>query len=332
MFESIFVEEDVYSLDYVQQILKRFPKAQVNKIKSVESIWGRVKKPYLHKRDRLNLFLGVKKGTLIKEAPDAYGTKGDPHYYFIHSYNCIYECQYCYLQGYFNTPDIVLFVNHQDIINEMKQVLQKHPQQKVWFHAGEFSDSLALSSITKEWSLYWDFFEQHPNALLELRTKSANTKLIEDLPPLSNAITSFSLMPEESSKKFDLKTPSTELRLKAISRLSQHSHPIGIHFDPIIYSENFKQDYKLLLDQLEQSIPLSSIRYFSLGVVRFTKDVFREVQNNYPDSEVVYQEYSKSFDSKIRYPKAMRSWILSGVKEELIKKGVCADKIYLCME
>ena len=44
----------------------------------------------VQKRNNLNLFLAKKRGTLVKEAPDAYGTKGQKHFYFISSIDSTY--------------------------------------------------------------------------------------------------------------------------------------------------------------------------------------------------------------------------------------------------
>jgi len=330
MFEKILVEKEILHNQYTQHILNKLNTSAPIIIDKLDNHWGKVKKPYLQKRTNLNLFIGKKRGTLVKEAPDAYGLDGAPHFYFIHSYNCIYECQYCFLQGYFNTPDLVLYVNHDEIINEISKTLQKHPN--AWFHAGEFSDSLALNHITNEWSEYWQFFKLNPKAKLELRTKSVNIKNILTLEPLKNVLLTFSLSPQDPSKEFDLKTPSTKVKIKAMRKLSDSNFQLGVHFDPIIYSDDIEKNYNTLITELLDNVNLELINYFSLGVVRYTKDVYRQVKINYPTSKLHSHPYIKSFDNKIRYSKPMRNWLLSSVKEILLSKGVPESKIYLCME
>lgn len=332
MFETIFIEDHLKGNQKAQDIISRFKGSEVKFIDRYDNFWGRVKKPYLHKRTNLNLYLAHKKGQLVKEAPDAYGLSGEKHFYFIHAYNCIYECEYCYLQGYFNSPDVVLFLNHDEIKEQMKEKLNENPGQKVWFHAGEFSDSLALSHITGELEEYWEFFKHNPNALLELRTKSVNAKKLEKLTPLPNAFVSFSLSPEKTAKNIDLKTPPTKLRLKTIKALRDKGFEIGIHFDPIVYSEDVFELYDELIDQLKQTGDLSKLGYISIGVARFTPDVYRETKRNYPKSSMFGAEFIKSENDIMRYSRPMRNWILNNIKERLIRAGAPADKVYLCME
>lgn len=334
MFSKIFIENSLKDNTKALEIINRFKNAEVIHIDKVEDIWGKVKRPYLQKREDLNLFLGEKNGQIVKEAPDAYGTPGAPHYYFIHAYNCIYECNYCYLQGYFNTPDIVTFLNHQDIQDQIIEIynLARTKQDEVWFHAGEYSDSLALSHITGELDLYYDTFKKIPGAILELRTKSANIRSLLKKEPLSNVIISFSLSPKDKIKNNDLLTPGLTHRLKALKSLHGAGHQVALHFDPIIYSDNLIEEYQELLEEVKEAIPLHKIKYLSLGVVRFTKDVYYEVLKNYPESEFAIQDLKMAEDKKMRYPRAIRMWILGSILDLCISAGIEKDKIYYCME
>ncbi len=333
MFHKIFVEHQVAGHRETGRILAAFPRTPVQFIDKVEEVFERVRKPYLQKRTTLNLFVGRKAGQLVKAAPDAYGRSGEPHYYFIHAYNCIYECEYCYLQGYFNSPDLVLYVNHDEIIAEIRRVAATHPPgETVWFHAGEFSDSLALSHITLEWAQYWEAFESLPDARLELRTKAVNIRSIRSLPPLPNVVITFSLSPPDVARRYDRGTPSLMARLKALSALAQRGFRLGLHFDPIIYTENFLTQYRDLLTEILQRVPEAQIEYISLGVVRFSKNSYREFVRNYPRSELLSAEFVKSADGKVRYNRPMRLFILRNVQRLCGDAGVAPQKVYLCME
>lgn len=333
MFKRIFVEEEVLAQPRTQNILNHFKTIEPEIIHRVDDYFGRVKKPYLQKRDNLNLYVGKKRGSLVKEAPLAYGMGSDPHYYFIHSYNCIYECQYCYLQGYFNSPDLVFFVNHEEIGEEIKRLsLEVHPEKRPWFHAGEFSDSLALSHLTQDIPFYFKLFKDLPNSFLELRTKSANVRdlLLEE--PLENVIVSFSLSPEKRSKKTDLKCPPLSTRLKAMAKVADKGHRLGIHLDPIIWDESFESEYQQLILDLAKTIDISKVHYVSIGVVRFTKEVYRQVELNYPESDLLAMEFIKPEDGKVRYPRPLRMKILNTVEGMLLNAGFSSSQVYKCME
>lgn len=337
MFKKLFIEKDILNTHYVKNLISKIPHQEILPIESYQKHFAQSKKPYLHKRSTLNLYLASKIGSLVKEAPDAYGTYGEPHYYYVHAYNCIYECNYCYLQGYFHSPDMVLFINHEDIIQEMHKVMLSNQQliqsgKKIWFHAGEFSDTLALSHLTQELDIYYNFFKENPSAMWELRTKSVNIKEITKLEPIPNMVTSFSLSPEKVAKENDLKTPSTNARIKAIQKLQQMGHLIAIHLDPIILTNDFKQEYESLLTQLKKIIDLTKVQYVSIGVVRFASDVYAQVKKNYPETKYLHREFITANDGKIKYPLPIRNWILGTVKDICIQNGLTEQQIYLCME
>src|SRR5690606_29818284 len=150
--------------------------------------------------------------------------------------------------------------------------------------------------------------------------------------PSDNIFVSFTLSSVEGAKAFDYKCPSITHRLNAIKQLVEHGYYIGIHLDPIIYHEGFETEYEQLLLKLKKNLPDEKLGYISIGVVRFTKDVHKEVLKNYPESSMHKQDLVKSFDGKIRYNRTMRMWILNTVKNLCINNSYSEEKIYLCME
>lgn len=333
MFETIFIEEKLVNEQRTKNILKRFPKSDQQIIRHFDDVFGKVKKPYLHKRESLNLFIAAKRGELVKVAPEAYGFSSEPHYYFFHQLNCIYECEYCYLQGYFNSPDIVLFSNYEEIGQRIQQIVKESPiGQKPWFHSGEFSDSLALSQLTGEWPYYFKLFKTLPSAFLEIRSKSVNVKPLLDLEAIPNIIVSFSLSPQAHTLEYDKKTPPFSKRLEAIKKLVAKGYNIGLHFDPLIYSDDFKEQYSNCIREVAEALPNSQCQYISTGVVRFTKDVYREFQSSYPRSKIHASTLEHSFDGKVRYPEKLRFAMMDFVKQQCIENGFSAEKVYLCME
>jgi spore photoproduct lyase len=334
MFDKVFVEKKYIKSEAVVSILKKIGKDSPIEIDKVENHFGKFYKPYLQKRTNLNLYLGEKKGNIVKEAPPAYGKKDAPHFYFIHAYNCIYECEYCYLQGYFKSPDIVLYLNYQEITSDIENKILSFPENKdIWFHAGEFSDSLALSHLTDELTHYFGLFQKYPQAHLELRTKSSNYKKLLNFTPLENVVISFSLSPREQSKTIDRKTPGLDSRLKAIKALQDHGYKIGIHFDPIMYTSSVYNEYKELLNNIiTQNINIDKFEYISLGVVRFSKVAYQEFLKNYPTSSIHKNEFVTGEDQKMRLLKPIRKEILSRVKKLVASYLKNSEKIYICME
>lgn len=333
MFKRVYVERNIFYTPQVQQILYRTHPSPVRVIDSIDDVFECVRKPYLLKRNDRQLFLGIKKGKKLRLSPEFYGQSQDPHYLLLHTYNCIYECVYCYLQGYFKSPDIVFYINYQDFLSEIEKVVgEDSSSESIWFHTGEYSDSLALSHISGDLPLFFDLFKNLSSARLELRTKSVNLKSLIDIEPLPNVITSFTLSPQPWIDLFEFKTPSLRSRISALSKLSCIGHSVAVHLDPIIYQENFKTAYLTLLKELLNEVPADRLEYISLGVIRFTKQVFLQIKRHYPDSTLLAAEFVNNKDGKIRYNRPTRMALLKTVKALCIDLGIPENKIYICME
>ncbi|MFO1479206.1 MAG: hypothetical protein U1F40_03280 [Turneriella sp.] len=332
--DRLYVERAAEQWPATNEIIKKLEPLETVSIEDYQDLFSRRKTDYLEKRNTRNLFIAVKRGAMVKEAPPAYGYGlSDLHYYYVHAYNCVYECEYCYLQGYFSSPDLVFFVNHGDALEEMQQIAAAHRGKKrVWFHAGEFSDSLALSHISGELLYYWKFFQDNPDTWLELRTKSVNLSVLRSLPPLPNVVVSFSLATEPQAAAYDRETPSVEQRLAAMQRLRDMGFRLGIHFDPIIYAEDFADKMQVIAGQIRKVVGYGAIEYISVGAVRFAKDVYREARSNYVDSQMFARHFIQGADTKMRYIRPLRLHLIETAQAMLKKHGCPEEKIYICME
>ncbi len=332
-FEHVFVEKQLRNDPYAKALLQKLKHLPVTEIESYDSTWGKVRVPYLDKRKGLKVFIAKKKGQLIKQTPPAYGTSDGIHYYFIHAYNCPYECQYCYLQGYFQTPHLVFFVNHDEILDEMQKVVdQEKSQQNIWFHAGEFSDSLALSHLTNELPTYWKFFLKNPQSFLEIRSKSANISALLELPSAPNIICSFSFSGPDQIQRYEKGTAPFKARLSSLEKLAKMGHSIAIHFDPLVYQEHWREDFTKALNALATRGLVSKIRYCSLGVIRFPQDIAQQVEKNYSDSDLFNSPMETSSSGMKRYPYPLRRAFLREIYQLCLSSGFQERQLYFCME
>ena len=65
--------------------------------------------------------------------------------------DCIYDCEYCYLKGMYPSANIVIFVNIEDIFEELHRMLSEHP---VYLCVSYDTDLLAFEAMTgyvREW-------------------------------------------------------------------------------------------------------------------------------------------------------------------------------------
>lgn len=341
LFRNIFVEKDAKKYSLTDDILKKLGGKTIE-IENLDDVFGAVKTPF--GKEKLDLFLATKKGKLVKEAPPAYGlskNKKDRHYYFFHCFNCIYHCHYCYLQGYFNSPDIVVFVNRQDIFKAIEEIIDqsKLKKERPFFYSGEFSDSLALSELTNEVHDYLTFFSKQPKGHLELRTKSVRINPLlnyaKKKSPPSNVVIAYSLAPEKSIKRYEDKTPSLKARLSALEKLVTAKYDVALHFDPIIHDQDIDiaKSYGELMEKIA-SIPniLPKIKYISLGTLRFTSNAYREIKKNHFLSPMFVTPMQRFSNNMKQYDKKLRQKIFDELEAIIAKHHFPPEKVYRSME
>ena len=83
----------------------------------------------------------------------------------------------------------------------------------------------------------------------------------------------------------DNKTPSIRRRIRALNKLVNHGWKIGLRFDPLIFYENWKKDYKELFSSIFGTIDVKSIHSVSCGPLRFPKKMYNKIFKLYPEEK-----------------------------------------------
>ena len=232
------------------------------------------------------LILAKKDGKKLHEIPKNFGIGGDKNYYFSHMLNCIYDCEYCFLQGKHMSAHYLLFINYEDFFLEIKKKLKINNSQKNYFFSGYDCDSLALDGITGFVDYFLPIFKKNKNAVLEIRTKSIQINKILKYKPFNNCVIAFSFTPENISKLVEHKVPSVKKRIDAMKKLVEKGWKIGLRFDPIVPACNFGKIYEELFKKIANSIPEKNIHSISFGMMRFPKKMFKKIIKENNDTKI----------------------------------------------
>ena len=232
--------------------------------------------PVFHNlKDRTAIVYANKKGELLRKTPNNYTPNGSYGYSILGQYNCIYDCSYCFLKGYFKSFNPVVFLNFEDYFKAIDEVIKRDKTRPLYFYAGTFSDPLALSFASDFLiGLIEHFGRLEDNVFLEIRTKSDMVGEFLNLKAYKNVIFAFSLSPESVIERYEFFTPSLEKRKMAIKQLDSKGFRIGIRFDPIIV--DYLDDYDVLLDFVKSIKHLHSVE---VGFLRFDKNDYKNMLN-----------------------------------------------------
>lgn len=286
MIQTIYMEEAIRQHPRVLEICARFPKAQIIGCARFTEVFNPKAQNFRLQKHQPALILAEKYRRFVLKAPDGYGIGAGKNYYFSHMLNCLYDCRYCFLQGMYQSAHYVLFVNYEDFQHEIRQICMENPDESLYFFSGYDCDSLALEPVTGFVEDFLPVFPELGNAWLELRTKSTQIRSLLDRNPLPRCIVAFSLSPEAIAAKVEAGAPSVAKRIDAMFKLQMQGWPLGLRFDPLVYTGDFRLHYRQLFEQVFERIDPESIHSVSLGVFRLPESNYKKMHKLYPQEKL----------------------------------------------
>ena len=226
---------------------------------------------------------------------------------------------------------MVLYTNTNEMFKELDEVLNQHPKTLYRIGTGEYTDSLILDHLTSFTQIVVPYFASQNNAFLELKTKSDIIENLEGLEHKGRTIVSWSLNAEPIIRSEEKNSCSLDDRLKAAYQCQRWGYKVGFHFDPLIYYPGWEDDYKKVVEKLLRTINPASLCWISLGCFRFIPKLKPIIKKRYPESRILYQEFIRGLDGKMRYFKPIRIEMYTKMAE-WIKSYDSKMFIYLCME
>ena len=287
MIETIYIENQVKNHFRTKKILSKLNKnVDVIYCDHYGEIFNIKSQNFRVQKNKPALILAKKDGKKLHEIPKNFGIGGDKNYYFSHMLNCIYDCEYCFLQGKHMSAHYLLFINYEDFFLEIEEKIKQNRHQESYFFSGYDCDSLAFDGITNFVDCFIPIFKKNKNAILELRTKSTQIQKILKHKPIDNCIVAFSFTPENISKLIEHKVPSVKKRIIAMKNLANKGWKIGLRFDPIVPACNFGKIYEELFKKIANSIPEKNIHSISFGMMRFPKKMFKKIIKENNDTKI----------------------------------------------
>ncbi|MFQ5545474.1 MAG: radical SAM protein, partial [Acidiferrobacterales bacterium] len=266
MIHTIYIEREIADYPRTREICDKFADAARIQCERYGEVFNPKAQNFRLQKQRPALILARKHDGMVLKTPEGYGIGGNHNYYFSHMLNCIYDCRYCFLQGMYRSAHYVLFVNYEDFETAIVSKISEANGEIIWFFSGYDCDSLALEPITGFVEHVLPLFARHPNAFIELRTKSTQVRSLLRTEPLPNCVVAFSFTPKEISAALENGVPPVEKRIDAMVRLQRQGWRLGLRFDPMIYHEDYQAHYRRLFTDLFRRLDTERLHSVTLGV------------------------------------------------------------------
>ncbi len=329
---KILLEEAARDYPMTRRILARLKGVPVEVIRNREALntSGRDRAAWLPEA-KTTLLLAVQKGPFRRPCPGTRDYICCGYHVLQVTLNCPMDCTYCVLQGYVNVLAITIFVNVEDLLEELEARWIEHPDLVWRLGTGEFGDSLALDGLMGLNEFLIPRFAGRGQAILEIKSKWPQMEHLLSLGPNPQVIFAWSLNPQEIISGEEKFAASLESRLKAAARVVAAGFRVAIHFDPLVYFPGWEEAYRRTVERLGAAVPPQAIAWISLGGLRLLPPLRQLILQRFPRSRIAAQEMVLAPDGKLRYFKSLRVEMYARMREWLTQATPEAF-LYLCME
>jgi len=315
-FSHLYIEDKARDYLLTLDIQKKFPTAKIVNIKHYKDVFSSYKNNFRVQKKSQKIILAKKESGFLYPIGKFIQNQGKNNFYYSSMVlNCIYDCEYCFLQGMHQSSHIVIFVNTDDFFDEIKKKLKE--VSDIFVSISYDSDLLALEKITNLISLWIDFANNHDNLSLEIRTKSNNFKSISHLYN-KNTLLNFSLSPEHIIQNYEHKTSSLKQRINSINNAMSLKWKVAIVIDPILDIKNAITIYQEFIIYLMQNINFNHIDSVIVGTFRMSSKYLKIIQKTNLKSDLLYYPYEVK-DKMVSYPQNTHTKLVECVKSEILK-------------
>lgn len=331
-FDAIYIDPESEDSKVAKRLKKIFPE-KIKKFSERKMIKAQTLSPEDFDQSKREILVKPHKGKFFKQCPGGNVNSACCNYFVLNlGSQCHFNCSYCYLQSFLNTPFMVIYSNIDEASKELVEVSKNMKGHKIRVGTGETIDSLGLDPLTGYTSVLIEAIKDCDNIQLELKTKSDFVDHLLDLNHDGKVTVSWSINPEEVVANEEHGTASLAARLEAAKKCVEKGYSIGLHIDPVIWHPEWEKNYKALVKSVTECFEPKQVPYISLGALRFQTEQSAMMKERFSRASYVNSgEMFRSKDGKFRYDSKLRSEMFKTIIDEF-KSYNRAWKVFLCME
>ena len=229
------------------------------------------------------------------------------------SSGCTAMCMYCYLVCNYNKCAYLrLFVNREEMLDKIIRTANKS-EKELTFEIGSNSDLILENTMTQnlEWTI--PKFAENNKGYLTFPTKFDMVEPILNLNHNGRVIVRMSVNPSKIIQRVEFGTSNLENRVKAINKLKKAGYKIGILIAPIIFIDNWEEEYEKLIIYLVENLDdeVKKEAFFELIFMTYSYVHKMINQEAFPNAIKLFDEEKMTGRGKGKY----------AYKEQIRKEG-----------
>jgi len=286
--DSIYYEKGVENYPLGKELFEKYkdvPKVIIDNHNNIEEMRKKENKEF--PKMKKNLIIGKRKTHKFVE-----NHKVSDYLVPYTSSGCTAMCMYCYLVCNYNKCAYLrLFVNREQMLEKIINVANKS-EKELTFEIGSNSDLILENTITGnlEWTI--KEFSKTNRGYLTFPTKFDMVDSICELEHKGKIIPRMSVNTEKIIKQVEFGTSRLKERVIAINKLKSAGYQVGILIAPVIFIENWKEEYENLIKYLSKNLSEKAKKEVFLEIIFMTYSYVHRMINKeaFPNAITLYNK------------------------------------------
>lgn len=246
----------------------------------------------LYRAGKKTLVVGVKKGKSFQSC------KPSAHYQLPLMSGCIGQCQYCYLNTNLgDKPYMRVNVNVDEILAQAQAYIQERLPEETIFEGSATSDPIPIEPYSNVLKHTIEYFSKSEKGRFRFVTKFADVDTLLDTQHNNHTEIRFTLNTNIVINEYEKGTPSLEKRMEACMKIIQAGYPMGFIIAPVFLYENWKEDYRSLLLNLNKRLPEQITHPVTFEVIshRYTTKAKNVITEVFPETTLPMKDEDRSY-------------------------------------
>lgn len=245
-----------------------------------------------YREGKKTLVVGVKKGTKFQSC------KPSAHYQLPLMSGCIGQCEYCYLNTNLgDKPYMKVNVNVNEILQQAEHYIHERLPEETIFEGSATSDPVPTEPYSNVLKQTIEYFSKSEMGKFRFVTKYTDIDTLLNIEHNNNTEIRFTLNTNKVINDYEGKTPSAEKRIEACQKAIEAKYPTGFIIAPVFIYDGWKNDYKNLLLNLNQTLPDEITHPVTFEVIshRYTTKAKNVILQAFPETTLPMIDEDRKF-------------------------------------
>jgi len=290
-YRNLYIERAAAGHPNGQALLERHGSRPVVWIDSYSEVFYRAGQDFQEQKRAPALVAALADGPLLYEAPTRVcGVHDMPVFYNDQLRNCVYNCDYCFLQGMHPSGHTLVFVNSEAFHEAAARRAKDGP---FWLSISYLTDILAFEPVLPIVSEWVAFARRTPEVTVEIRTKGEAPDFVRG-DPVANVVLIWSLSPPAVAGRYERGCASFENRVLAARTAAERGWRVRIAVDPVILHPGWATNYAEMLSALSARVEPESVEAATYGVFRVGADFMGRMSAARADSPILHHPFDRA--------------------------------------